>query len=42
MASLEKCAVITPYYIAVHPLFVCLSVALWGKLSTKNGQGPTI
>jgi len=44
MTFLEKCAVITPYYsyITVHPLLVCLSIALWGKLSTKNGQGPTI
>jgi len=42
MTSLEKYAEITPYYIAVHPLLVCLSIALWGKLSTKSGQGPTI
>jgi len=42
MTFLEKCAVITPYYTAVHPLLVCVSIALWRKLATRNGQGTTI
>jgi hypothetical protein len=41
MTSLQKCAVITSHYIALHLLLVCLSIALVGKISTKNGQGPT-